>query len=245
MLDDEYDALGEDLDALDGDDTELDVGEDTGDDPVDAPDEGTEDEPIEDVVPAEAAAKKPGRASERIRRQQEEVKAAREEARRAREEAEALRRQHEASTAEAREQEQLARMSPGEQNAYLWDKRLRAIETTTQRQAFLHADLEDRQAFLAKVSKNPKLGAYADKVEAELGRLRAQGKNVDRDTLLTYLIGKDVLERGGGQAKKQAATAQRRVAAANSKPPPGRGSAGGRAGGESIVERMERLNPVI
>ena len=72
------------------------------------------------------------------------------------------------------------------------------------------ADMNDRTIYASKAAASPVHAKYADRVEAELSKLRAQGQNATREGILAYLIGQDAIAAQGKPTK----SSQRAAAAA-------------------------------
>ena len=71
------------------------------------------------------------------------------------------------------------------------------------------ADMNDRTVYASKAAVSPVHAKYADRVEAELSKLRAQGQNAAREGILAYLIGQDAIAAQGKPTKSaQRAKAQ-------------------------------------
>lgn len=74
----------------------------------------------------------------------------------------------------------------------------------TQQTMFAARDMSDRTAFQSKMTSDPRRAKYADRVETELAAARQQGRDMPREALYFYLLGKDVAE---GKLKSKPRTA--------------------------------------
>jgi hypothetical protein len=83
---------------------------------------------------------------------------------------------------------------------------------------FSIADGNDRAAFEAKATVDPLYAKWKSRVDEELGKLRQQGQNVDREKLMDYLIGKNARESRQKNGNQQRVAAGRRVAAQRTRP---------------------------
>jgi hypothetical protein len=105
-------------------------------------------------------------------------------------------------------------------------------------------DVADRTAFSALAVTSPAIyKRYAPKVEEELTKLRSQGRNLQRETLLDLLIGRDA--RTGVLTKKKAAAkaddAPAAAAAVNRGRLPGaRSDVGGKGGSMTNKQKLEK-----
>ncbi len=72
------------------------------------------------------------------------------------------------------------------------NRQIRASYLASQKAAFEVQDMKDRYNFMSKKTSDPRREKYEDRIEKELEQQRAQGKNVDRETLYFYLLGKDI-----------------------------------------------------
>ena len=212
------------------------------DDPeeLDETEEGEQpDEPDDDEPQVEAAAKKSGRANDRIRTLREAARVEKERADKVQREVEELRasriaeqRAAELAAGQVSAQEEAYRVSMmtddeklryqldklAEQQAQMAREQQRQMEAIKLREQ----DLVDRQAFDGLISKHPPLKKYAATVDEELARLRAQGGNAPREAALYYFVGKATVEAMGktGQDRARAASNLRREFAS----PPNGGS---------------------
>lgn len=117
----------------------------------------------------------------------------------------------------------------------------RVIRQTQQQaqQALLQAqDMQDQAKFLSKASTDPRRAKYSDRIEKELQTMRSQGRNIDRDSLYAYMLGKDIIDgKLKPAAKKQSAAA----AVPRGRSPAVRGDVNARGSRTEHQKRAERL----
>ena len=74
------------------------------------------------------------------------------------------------------------------------------------------ADIADKTAFQTKASNDPLYARWQDRVETKLAEMRAQGTNLNREVLFTYMIGEAAMKRRNSTGgKREVADAGRRV----------------------------------
>jgi hypothetical protein len=83
----------------------------------------------------------------------------------------------------------------------------------------------DRQSFAQLQRDEPAARRWADQVERVLTQERAQGRNPTRETVYTYLAGKEVRSRSGRDTEQQRRTGARRIAAQTTRPGSARSTA--------------------
>lgn len=106
-------------------------------------------------------------------------------------------------------QARLAEMEPWERSEFLTNERLASFEAQT-------AERLDKQYFESLCARDPVAAKMKDQVETEIAALRARGQNVDRDTMLTFLLGQQFRKnaaRATGRAAKTAAQNRERQTA--------------------------------
>lgn len=196
------DDLEFDLNDDDQDDDDQDDGDDDQDDGADNGDDDDQDDP-----PPQR--KQPSRAETRVAKLARETAALRRELEEARR-TPAQPQERRASQAEldAAERELLVGMTPEERLDYKIEKNARIGQQQLQAIAFQGADATDKMAFASKVAGNRLYARVADKVEAELQKMRDRGQNTDRETIARYLIGVAVTAKAGATTPK----AQRKAA---------------------------------
>jgi hypothetical protein len=226
----------EDTEADENPETEVD---DAGGDDVegDGDEEGQEAE--EDVLAGEAPApRRSGGGSQTIKAQ-----------RRARQQAEARAADLERQLAEARgfqqgvqarqpvdpqaaakaEQEfyaSLEMMPPAQAYQLLMQRGQQQIGNVVQNLQFQTNERLDKQAYESAARTSRVHQQYRSQVESTLAAERAQGRNPDREVILKYLVGNDVLERAMRAAPAQRNGAARRVAGQQTRPTGARGDVG-------------------
>lgn len=105
-------------------------------------------------------------------------------------------------------------------------------------------DTLDRQSFAQLMRDEPAARRLSDQIEAVLAAERQAGRNPTRETVYTYLAGKELRDRSGRAAAQQRRTGQARIAAQTTKPGNSRSTAtptgARRSGGDSEREIEER-----
>lgn len=195
---DDFDDIEDPADELDEDDAP--EPEDTEDEPSD------EDEPVE-AQPARQASRGENRVATAAKIAAEAKREAAEL--RARIAAMEAAQSQPARESQAQRQERLAQMEPWERTEYLTNERLAAIEWSANERA-------DKMAFQLTCQMDPVANKLKDEVERELAALRARGQNVDRDTMLTFLLGQRAranASRATGRTKKVATNRREQQAA--------------------------------
>ncbi len=232
--------------------TEVEIEDATGENPGEVGDEGGDGDETGDEAGLEAdsepensvQAVKSSRAQERIRAQQEALRVEREEKTRLAAELEQMRQQQATLTRQQQEAQQKAyldSLDPVERQNVLMEQRFQEMQRQQQMIQMQLQEQADRAQFQAKAATNPMVGKYADRVEAELQKLRAAGQNAPRETLLAYLIGQDMLTKTPAAAAKQRAASASRVKSAQGTPPNSRSNARAGSDGESLDELEARL----
>ena len=212
-----------------------------GDDGQDAAEgDGTE---AEEEVEVEAA--RPSRGEQRFQRLANESKEAKAEAAELRRELQEFKaQQRQTAQQESPEQvaQRLALMTPEERLEYKLDQAERRNQQTMQSMQFQMQDSGDKSAFVALCASDPVAARYKDRVEAKLTELRSQGQNVNREALLTFLVGQDVRTRGGAAKNKQQKDGQRRTERQSVRPGNSRGdSQPNKRGEKTLEERLENV----
>lgn len=236
-IDEEIYGVENEAEANAGPEQEQDEVGDDGQDPA----EGNGSEAEEEV---EVAAK-PSRGEQRFQRLANESKEAKAEAAQLRRELQEFKaQQRQTAQQESPEQvaQKLALMTPEERLEYKLDQAERRNQQTMQSMQFQMQDSGDKSAFVALCASDPVAARYKDRVEAKLTELRGQGQNVNREALLTFLVGQDVRTRGGAAKSKQQKDGQRRTERQSVKPGNSRGdSQPNKRGEKSLEERLENV----
>jgi hypothetical protein len=233
----------------DEDDFELDDDIDVGvdhemvDEDIDGAEDEAEEERQTETIDARAAQtpRQPSRGEKRFQTLASETKAARAEAAELRRKLEEVeRRQTAPAPIDPRiEAERLAMMTPEERMDYRLEQAERRHQQQLAQIQFQTLDQMDRSEFQAQIANNPKLARWADEVEAELAKLRAQGQNVKRSVMASYIIGQKVLKQDPKATAKQKAAGQARIAAQKTSPGSSKGDASrGARGGKSLEDRL-------
>lgn len=191
------------------------------DPPADDPPGDDLDSLIDDVIdpPGDTPPPKAGRENEAIRAARERAQTAEEARIRAEATLEAERRMRQsAPDTEAQrlfedEEARLRNPEVSEQDKY-WIRANRTLRenTRTANQALTTAaDMRDRTDFDRLAVTNPKVHKmYCERVEQELGKMRAKGQDAPRLALLRFMIGNDVMDgklKSKPKAKASAAAA--------------------------------------
>lgn len=182
------------------------------------------------------------RAQERIRRQQEELHRERTRAETAERERQELMRQLEEQRTRAeqqRQQQYLDSLDPTERQAYITQQQLEQMRREMQQQQFVQADMMDKIAFQQRALQNPMVGKYVDRVEETLQAMRAKGNTAPRESVLKFLIGEEVLNKGPAIVAKAAKAASKPA----EKPLRARGnaSAGAKDEDADLEERLSKI----
>lgn len=74
------------------------------------------------------------------------------------------------------------------------NRALRDSHRLSQQALFQAQDLNDRTAFQAKFSADPRRQKYEPRIEAELQKMRQNGQNAPREALYYLMLGKDIAE---------------------------------------------------
>lgn len=229
-------------------DLDLDAEDDL---PLEEPDEDDpEDDPVEDPDleddDGEAPAPQQTRGENRVAVATREAKEAKAETERLRREVETLRTAAPAQPRETQEQfnARLAAMEPWERTEYL-----RQLDAQTTRQElaqikFENWDRGDKAEYDALAAREPIAAKLRDDVEKILTERRAQGQNVDRTTILKFLIGERALANKGRATGKALKGATARREQQQARPGNGRADTGAgdrRGNADSPSARAKRL----
>ena len=216
----------------DGTDAEASADDSTDDDP-----DGTASGGDDDAADPDKPDDKPDAAAQATARATEAERIARE----AQEQVQRLQAQAQKPDPLADEEERKLR-DPNTSDLEKWqiqsNRALRASQQQSQQALFQAQDMADKTAYTTKGISNPIYSKYADRVETELGKARANGSNVPREVILQLLIGRDML---AGQFKaKPAATPVNR-----GKPNAARSDVGRRGSQSEHDKRRARLENQI
>jgi len=224
----------EDADTQVDEDGQADADEAGGD--ADGDEQEGEGEEAEDEIAAEPAPRRGG-GSETIRAQRRRAQEAEERATRLERELAEARgfqngvqaRQVDPQAAARAEQEfyaSLELMQPAQAYQAIVARERQLVGAHLQQVEFRSNDRADKQAYDIAARSSRVHQQYRSQVEQTLAAERAQGRNPDREVILKYLVGNDVLDRANRAAPAQRNGAARRVAAQQSRPTGARGDAG-------------------
>ncbi len=143
------------------------------------------EEPEDGADPTVEAAR--SRREVRLDKLANEKKLAEAEAQFARENAERYRREAE----EARRNAEALRQRDYEANLDPQELRMQQLERLARDSHMASLDAADRSAFASTFVTEPWRSAYADKVEAEVQKARANGQMPSREAVLTFLLGQE------------------------------------------------------
>ena len=133
---------------------------------------------------------KPDAASARL-------EAAERAAREAQESVQALQRQSQRRPDPSHDEEERKLRDPNTSRLEKWqiesNRSLRQSHQQSANALFQAQDMADKTGYTVKSAANPVYSKYADKVEAELTRARANGANPPREMILQVLLGRDML----------------------------------------------------
>jgi hypothetical protein len=190
----------------------------------DQTDDRTDVVEAKDEKPEPQAERQPSRRDTRIQTLSEEARQAKADLADTRRRLDELSRQvsqpkQSGETPEQRAQ-RFSLMTPQEQIAESLREAEQRFEARTNALTFQSAEHADRTAFHMKAASDPLYAKWESRVEAELTRLRTEGKgNPEREILMAYMIGKAALERRSSkEGKAEVRQAQRRVASQRTRP---------------------------
>jgi hypothetical protein len=213
-------------------------------------DEGqTDGEEAAEEVEAQSE-RKPSRGESRFQKLANEAREAREENARLKREfdefkAEQSRR---AATVEKKEPtaEEMALWSTEQVIDYKLQKATGQFTQTLQQLQWNTQEANDKAAFERLKLSDPRAKKYADEVETRLAAIRKQGQNVDRESLLKFVIGEKVYQGGGKAAAKQKKQGEEQIRRQRTSPPAGRSDVrGGRTQESEAEARRKRLENVV
>ncbi len=136
--------------------------------------------------------------------------------------------------------EQIALMTPDELITYRLGESDKRFQQTLGQIQWNTYETSDKASFNALKATDPLAAKYADEVETRLQAMRAQGQNVDRERLLTFIIGEKA--RAGRSVAKQRQTAQgqQRIARQTVRPGAARSDTAGSRGKVSEQEARDK-----
>ncbi len=122
------------------------------------------------------------------------------------------------------------------------NRTLRQTQQQAQQALQQAQDMADRTQFESKINSDPRRAKYADRVEQELTRARAQGQNASRESIYYWMLGKDIAEgklKPKAKAKAPAADVPRGRPANVRSDVPGRGA---KSEHQKRVDRLANMN---
>lgn len=226
------------------------LGDEFEEDEVDLEDDPEGGDPPEGAEQEdEAPQRRPSRGEQRFQTLSQQVREANERAERAERAANELQsRQSSTSNADAQRirAERLANMSEGERLEFMFQEGQQQTQQQIRTLEFNNWESGDKADFRAMCGGNPAVAKLADKVEAELVKMRAAGQNAPRETIAKYLLGEAALARAPRAAAKGARTAAAGRERQQGRPGASRSdvaATGNRKGGEA-AQRRARLENV-
>jgi hypothetical protein len=118
------------------------------------------------------------------------------------------------------------------------NRTLRDVQANASRALAQAQDMQDKATFMSKVATDPRRAKYEDRIEKELKTLRSQGRNVDRETLYYFQLGKDIAE---GKLKPAAKKTSNAANVPRGKTPAARSDVRSRGTSRSSSGARERL----
>lgn len=229
------------------DEPEGDPSDEPEEEPEGDPDGGDDPDPEPDPEPAPRQSK----AQERIRRQQAELVRNRTETAALKARLDQLTNSTNAAQQaenQRRQAELLAGMEPDERARAIADARFNQLQQQVQRQSWELQENNDRATWQTRVTTDAVAKRYADRVDARLSEMRANGQTAPRESVYFYLLGEDIAKKGpkaiasqraaaSGRARNAAGTLQR------SRPDASRQS--GRLDPESLEAIEARLSKAV
>lgn len=210
-----------------------------------------EHEPGAPEETAEPVQQQAGRSSETIRtlraRAQEAERLAGEANRRAEETSRRLQdierqTQRQQELTPAQEDALLAEMSAEQRADYRVNKALEQFRQTQAVESFRNLELTDRQSFTLLRKTDTLADRYADEVERELQKIRADGGNVPREAVLNYVVGRALRNKQAQTAGRRTSEAQTRIRRQTTRPGNSRSDTGAaRRGATSLEQRLENV----
>lgn len=136
--------------------------------------------------------------------------------------------------------EQFALMTPDELITYRLGESDKRFQQTLGQIQWNTYEASDKATFNSLKATDPLAAKYADEVETRLAAMRQQGQNVDRERLLTFIIGEKA--RAGRSVAKQRQTAQgqQRIARQTVRPGAARSDTTGNRGKVSDQEARDK-----
>lgn len=224
----EEEGVIDDVEDAEGTEPE-DGGEPAGDD---APEDADPEDGAEPEEPDPVAARRGGGGSQTIRtlrRQRQEAERERDEFKQRLAALETRVQQPAVDPAAAARAEQewlqsLELMTPAQQAQAVLERGRRELGGYVQSIQFQTNERLDKQAYDSAARTSRTHQQYRTEVERVLADERRQGRNPDRETILRYLVGRDVIDRAQRAAPGQRTAAARRVNGQRAQPTAARGN---------------------
>ncbi|MGK8202897.1 hypothetical protein ACRS8P_29255 [Burkholderia cenocepacia] len=142
-----------------------------------------------------------------------------------------------------REEERLRdpNLDPMERWQIQSNRTLRQSQQLAAQALFQAQDLNDRTAFEAKLANDPHRARYRDRVEAAVAEERRQGRNVSRESVYYFMLGKDIAD---GKLKPKAKAKSAAADVPRGKPPGVRSTVPPARGQTEHQKRAARLADV-
>ncbi len=136
--------------------------------------------------------------------------------------------------------EQLALMTPDELIQHRLGESEKRFQHTLGQIQWQTYEANDRTTFNALKATDPLAAKYADEVETRLQAMRAAGQNVDRERLLTFIIGEKARAGRSVAKQRQQAQGQQRIARQTVRPGAARSDTAGSRGKVSEQEARDK-----
>lgn len=222
--------------------------EEAGQDAEDSPDEVGDAEG--DAGPVDGEPPRRSRAETRIQRLREEVAEAKREAADARRRTEEFAASQRSAVPAGETQEQRAQryalMTSDERVEARLSEATHEFNQRLGLMQFQSMEAGDKAAFKALCVGDPVAAKYSAEVESRLTEMRRQGQNVDRERLLTYIIGEKTRARARDAGEKAKKDGARRVERQTTRPANNRGDQPAtRQPANDAAARRKRLENVI
>jgi hypothetical protein len=132
-------------------------------------------------------------------------------------------------------------MSPDERAQHWIEQERQRSQAEMNKLRFEMYESTDRAKFEALKASNPIAARLAPKVEEYLANERRQGRNFDREVVMTFLAGQEALARAGKEGTKQRAAGAARIAQNKTRPSNGGSDvgAGSRRSEKSLEDRLD------
>ena len=209
------------------------------------------DEGAEGQVRAEEAKQQvlKGRGESRFQKLANEARQAREDAANLKRELDEFRAEQsrKAAVVEKKEPtpEEMALWSTEQIIDYKLQKATGQFGQTLQQMQWNTMESNDKAAFERLQLSDPRAKKYAAEVETRLASIRKQGQNVDRESLLKFIIGEKVFQGSGKATAKAKKDGEAQIRRQTTKPPAGSSDVrGGRTQDSEAEARRKRLENI-